>query len=199
LSERIGILGGTFDPFHRGHLGAAEAAVGCARLNRVIFVPAAEPPHRPPPVASAEQRLEMCRLVTAAAPRYTVSDIELKRGGPSYTADTLVEMRRLRPEDELFLILGWDAARLFSTWHRPNQVSELATIVIVARPGSDAPRQEDLEEVGLKPAGVVLCLRPTPNVSASEIRKAVAEGKPISDMVPPSVEKYIASHRLYAG
>ena len=170
-----------------------------ATLDRIVFIPAAQPPHRPPPVASAEQRLEMCRLSTAAAPRLDVSDIELRRGGPSYTVDTLEEMRRLRPEDELYLILGWDAARLFSTWHRPEEVRKLATIVIIARPGSEAPRAEDMEGAGLGQANVLLCLVPTPNISASEVRKAVAEGKPISNMVTPAVEKYIASHRLYAG
>jgi nicotinate-nucleotide adenylyltransferase len=193
------LLGGTFDPFHNGHLAAAEAAIGCARLDRVVFIPAAQPPHRPPAVASAEQRLEMCRLGIASELRFTVSDVELKRGGPSYTVDTLVELRRLQPEDELFLILGWDAARLFSTWHRPEQVRELATILVIARPGSEAPREEDLEGAGLDKAKVVLCLRPTLDVSASEIRRAVAAGEPISAMVPPAVERYIASHGLYAG
>jgi nicotinate-nucleotide adenylyltransferase len=196
---RLGLLGGTFDPFHNGHLAAAEAAIGCAQLDRVIFIPAAQPPHRPPAVASAEQRLEMCRLGIGDKARFEVSDIELERGGASYTVDTLIEMRGMQPEDELFLILGWDAARLFSTWHRPNEVRELAMVVVVARPGSEAPREEELEGVGLDKAKVVLCLRPTPDISASEIRRAVAEDKPIGGKVPAAVERYIASHRLYAG
>jgi len=108
-------------------------------------------------------------------------------------------MRRSQPEDELFLILGWDAARLFSTWHRPDDVRELATIVVVARPGSAAPREEDLKGVGLGKAKVVLCLRTTPDVSASEIRKALAARESITGKVPSAVEKYIASHRVYAG
>ena len=197
--NRLGLLGGTFDPFHNGHLGAAEAAIGCAHLDRVVFIPAAQPPHRPPAVASAEERLEMCRLGIAGEPRFEVSDVELRRGGPSYTVDTLAEIRRGQPEDELFLILGWDAARLFSTWHRPNEVREMATIVVVARPGSESPRNEDLEGVGLERAKVMLCLRPTPDVSASEIRRAVAAAETISGKVPAAVERYIASHRLYAG
>jgi nicotinate-nucleotide adenylyltransferase len=196
---RLGLLGGTFDPFHNGHLAAAEAAIGCARLDRVVFIPAAQPPHRPPAVASAEQRLEMCRQGIAGEPRFTASDIELKRGGPSYTVDTLGEVRRLWPEDGLFLILGWDAARLFPSWHRPDEVRELATIVVVARPGSEAPRKADLKGVGLERAKVMLCLRATPDVSASEIRRAVAAGEPIDGKVPAAVERYIASHRLYAG
>jgi nicotinate-nucleotide adenylyltransferase len=193
------LLGGTFDPFHFGHLAAADSAVDCASLDRVVFIPAAQPPHRPPAIASPQRRLEMCRLGIEGEPRFEVSEVELKREGPSYTADTLEEMRRVQPEDELFLILGWDAARLFSTWHRPDEVRELATIVVVARPGSAAPRREDLEGVGLDRARVVLCLRTTPDVSASEIRRAVAAGESITGKVPSAVERYIASNRLYAG
>jgi nicotinate-nucleotide adenylyltransferase len=198
-SERIGVLGGTFDPIHSGHLAAAEAAIGCARLDRVIFVPAAQPPHRPPAAASAQQRLEMCSLATAGDTRFAVSDVELDRGGPSYTVDTLSEMRRLHPGDDLFLILGWDAARLFRTWRRPDEVRALASMVVVGRPGSEAPRAADLKPAGLDGEGVVLCLEPTPDISSSEIRRAVEAGESIASKVPAAVETYIASHRLYAG
>jgi nicotinate-nucleotide adenylyltransferase len=196
---RIGLLGGTFDPFHNGHLAAATAAIGCAQLDRVIFIPAAQPPHRPPAIAPAQQRLEMCRLGTTGDTRFTVSEVELKREGPSYTVDTLQEMQRIHPHEELFVILGWDAARLFSTWHKPDQVRELATIVVVARPGSESPSEEDLEGVGLDKDRTVLCLQATPDISASEIRRAVAAGESITGNVSPAVERYIASHRLYAG
>jgi nicotinate-nucleotide adenylyltransferase len=197
--SKLGLLGGTFDPLHNGHLAAAEAAIECAGLDSVVFIPAAQPPHRPPTVASAEQRLEMCRLGTAHNARFAVSEVELRRGGPSYTVDTLVEIRRAQPDDELFLILGWDAARLFSTWRRPEEVRSMASIVVVGRPGSDAPREEDLKPAGLAGTGVVLCLRPTPDISAREIRRAVAAGASIAGKVPGAVEGYIASHRLYAG
>jgi len=196
---RLGLLGGTFDPFHNGHLAAAVAAIQCAELERVVFIPASEPPHRPPAVAKPEQRMEMAKLGTAGELRFMVSDVELKREGPSYTVDTLKHIHEHRPEDELFLILGWDAARLFSTWHRPEEVQELATIIVVARPGSEAPREEDLKGVGLAKATVVLCQHPTPDVSASDVRKAVAAGEPITGKVPVAVERYIASHGLYAG
>lgn len=197
--SKIGLLGGTFDPFHFGHLAAADAAIDCAELDRVIFIPAAQPPHRPPAVASPHQRIEMCRLGIDGEPRFEVSDIELKREGPSYTVDTLAQWRKQEPDDELFLILGWDAAQLFSTWREPEKVRELATIVVVARPGGTAPREEDLKGVGLDKAKVVLCLTTTPDVSASEIRKAVAAGEPITGKVPKAVERFIAEHRLYAG
>jgi nicotinate-nucleotide adenylyltransferase len=196
---RIGLLGGTFDPVHAGHLGAAAVAIGCARLDRVIFVPAGQPPHRPPAVAAAQERLEMCRLAIAGDARFEVSDMELNRDGPSYTVDTLAELRRVHPADALFLILGWDAAHLFPTWRRPDEVRALASIVVVGRPGSEAPHEADLKEAGLEGEGVVLCLEPTPDVSASKIRRAVAAGESIAGKVPAAVERYIAAHRLYAG
>ena len=197
--SKIGIVGGTFDPLHNGHLAAAEAAIGCANLDRVVFIPAAQPPHRPPAVASAEQRLEMCKLATDGDVRFEVSDSELKRGGPSFTVDTLAELRRLNPGDELFLILGWDAARLFPSWRQPDKVRAQASILIVARPGSDAPREADLGPAGLAGKGVVLCLEPTPDVSASQIRRAIGAGETITGKVPVAVEQYIAALRLYAG
>jgi nicotinate-nucleotide adenylyltransferase len=196
---RLGVLGGTFDPVHAGHLAAAKAAIDCAGLDRVLFVPASQPPHRGPAAAGAEQRLEMCKLATGGEPRFVVSDVELNRAGPSYTVDTLIELRRLNPDDELFLILGWDAARLFPTWRRPDEVRSLASIVIVARPGSEAPSERDLEPVGMGGDGVSICLEPTPDISASEIRSAVAAGESIAGKVPAAVEQYIGAHRLYKG
>ena len=196
---RIGVLGGTFDPFHVGHLAAASVAIDCAQLERVIFVPAAQPPHRPPAVASVADRLEMCRLATSDTSRFALSDVEVKRAGPSYTAETLEEMGSLHPNAEFFLILGWDAASLFHTWHRPDRVRELASIVIVGRPGSAAPHVGDLKAAGLGGDGVELCLGQTPAVSASEVRRAVAAGESIAGMVPEAVEHYIATHHLYAG
>jgi nicotinate-nucleotide adenylyltransferase len=193
------VLGGTFDPFHLGHMAAASVAIDCAQLERVIFVPAGQPPHRPPAVAPVQDRLAMCKLATSDDARFAVSDIEVKRAGPSYTAETLDELRTLHPEVELFLILGWDAASLFHTWHRPDRVREVASIVIVGRPGSTAPQTADLKSAGLGGDGVVLCLGHTPAVSASEVRRAVAAGESIAGMVPESVEQYIKAHHLYAG
>jgi nicotinate-nucleotide adenylyltransferase len=193
------VIGGTFDPIHSGHLAAAKAAMECARLDEVLFVPAAQPPHRPPAVASAAERLDMCRLATAGDARFAVSDIELNREGPSYTVDTLAELGRMHTGDEIFLILGWDAARLFPTWRSPDQVRSLASIVVVGRPGSDAPSEGDLGPAGLGGEGVTLCLEPTPEVSASDIRSRVARGASVAGKVPEAVDRYIAAHRLYRG
>jgi len=194
---RLGILGGTFDPMHNGHLATAEAAIECAELDEVVFVPTGTPPHRPAAVASAAQRLEMCRLATAGDPRFAVSDVEVKRAGPSYTADTLLSLRGANPHAELFLILGWDAASFFRTWHRPDEVIALAPVVVVTRPGHEVPGTDALTAAGLQPGRVILCRHPTPAVSASAIRQAVSGGESIAGLVPEAVERYIASQRLY--
>jgi nicotinate-nucleotide adenylyltransferase len=195
---RTGVLGGTFDPVHVGHLAAAGAAIDCARLDRVIFMPSGQPPHRASAAAGPEHRLEMTRLATSGDARFAVSDLELLRPGVSFTSDTLRELRSLDPRAELFLILGWDAARLFSTWHEPEKVRELATIVVVARPGSASPQQADLEAAGLGGERVILCLDRTPDVSASGIRDDIKRARSIQGKVPPAVERYIATHHLYA-
>jgi len=195
--KRIGVLGGTFDPIHVGHLAAARAAIDCAQLDRIIFVPTGRPPHRPPTATEPGHRLEMTRLATSLDERFEVSDVEVKRPGRSFTSDTLRELHAQHPEDQLVLVLGWDAARLFKTWHEPDDVRRLATIAVVARPGSGSPQQSDLDAAGLDGDGVILCLVGTPDVSASEIRQDIKEGRSIEGKVPPAVERYIAAHRLY--
>ena len=193
------MLGGTFDPMHNGHLAAAEAAIECADLDEVVFVPTGSPPHRPPAVASGSQRLEMCRLATAGDSRFAVSDMELVREGPSYTLDTLLGLRGANPHAELFLVLGWDAASQFGSWHRPADVLALAPIVLISRPGRATPTEADVEAAGLAPARVILCPRLTPAVSASEIRRQIASGGKVSGGLPDAVERYIVSHHLYGG
>jgi nicotinate-nucleotide adenylyltransferase len=184
---KTGVLGGTFDPIHLGHLAAARAAMDCAALDRVVFVPTGVPPHRAATVAGADDRLQMCRLAVAGEKGFEVSDLELRREGVSYTVDTLRELHRLHPGDDLFLILGWDAARLLETWHEPQEVRRLARVVVVTRPGSGSP--ETTTEV--------LCERPTPNISGSGLRRAIARGDDVSDRLPDAVASYIAARGLY--
>lgn len=191
------MVGGTFDPIHNGHLAAAEAAIDCAELDEVVFVPTGTPPHRPPAVASSEQRLEMCRLATQDDPRFSVSDLEVNRRGPSYTVDTLLALRASNPHAELFLVLGWDAAALFRSWHQPDEVIALAPVVVVTRPGRRSPGTKELIAAGLQPGRSILCEVPTPAVSASAIREAVREHRGIAGLVPEAVERYIASAHLY--
>ena len=195
---RIGIFGGTFDPIHLGHLAAARAAMGCARLDRVLIMPSAQPPHRDAATAPAGQRLAMCALAVEDEAGLEVSDLEIRRGGLSYTSDTLTELHRIHPADELYLILGWDAARLFSSWHEPEQVKRLASVVVVGRPGTAAPDEAKLKSAGLDGARTILCLEPTPDISGSALRQAIADGRPVAGLVPEKVARFIASHHLYA-
>ena len=194
---RVGILGGTFDPIHIGHLAAARAAMECAHLDRVVFIPSAQPPHRAMAAAPAKDRLAMTRFAVEGEAGFEVSDIEISRGGVSYTSDTLSELRQAHPDDELFLILGWDAASLFSSWHEPRRVSELASIVIVARPGTENPGPSELAAAGLETARVINCFVGTPDVSASEVRDLLAARESVAGKVPPAVERYITSKHLY--
>jgi len=196
---RVGILGGTFDPIHVGHVAAAKVALECASLDRVLFVPSAQPPHRAAALAPAQDRLEMCRLAIEGERRFEVSDVEIQRGGRSYTVDTLIDLRRLRPHDELFLILGWDAARLLREWRDPVKVIELATIVAISRPGTQEPHQSDFADAGLEAGRFTFCtLQTTPDVSGSAVRRAIARGESVAGKVPAQVERYIAAHHLYA-
>lgn len=194
---RVGVFGGTFDPIHVGHLAAARAAIECAQLDRVLFVPSAQPPHRAAAVGPAKDRLAMARLAIESEPRFEVSDVEVARGGRSYTVDTVSELHGAHPGDKLFLILGWDAARLFKTWREPERVSDLATVVIVGRPGMPLPTPVDIKAGGLDPTGVIVCTVPTPDISGSALRAAIAAGESVSGQVPASVESYITDHRLY--
>ena len=169
----------------------------CAQLDRVLFIPSAQPPHRGAATAPAEDRLAMTNLAIQGETGFEVSDVEVTRGGVSYTADTLAELHREHPSDELFLILGWDAARLFRTWHEPDRVSKLASVVIVDRPGLGQVKSSELAGLGLDPARVVTCHVPTPDVSASAVRRAIAAGRPVTGQLPLVVERYIAERRLY--
>ena len=194
---RLGVFGGTFDPIHEGHLAAAKFALECAQLDRVLFVPSAQPPHRGVAVAPPEDRLAMTRLAVQGEPSFEVSDVEVGRGGKSYTADTLGELQRRHRSDELFLILGWDAARQFRTWREPDRVSKLASVVIVDRPGLEPPKPSEFAGLGLDPSRVILCHVPTPDVSASGLRRDIAAGRSVAGQLPPAVERYITEHQLY--
>lgn len=194
---KVGILGGTFDPIHLGHVAAARAAMECVGFKLVLFIPSAIPPHREPAVATPRQRLDMSARAIAGERHFEVSDIEIKRGGKSYTADTIEELARSHPGDELYLILGWDAARLFGTWHRPDVIRRLAHVVVVGRPRTTAPHEEELKAAGLDPQRTVLCQGHTPDISASELRRAIASGQPTGEMLSEGVRRYIAEHHLY--
>jgi nicotinate-nucleotide adenylyltransferase len=195
---RIGLMGGTFDPIHEGHLEAATAALDCAQLELVLLVPAGRPPHKRGTRASAADRLEMSRLAAAGRPGLGVWDWEALRSDPSYTVDTLRTFRAERPADEPFLILGWDAARDLRSWREPEAVLRLAELVVVARPGLDSPTPDALRAAGIDPDRVILCLVGTPDVAATSIRRRAARHESLDGLVPARVEDYIRERGLYA-
>jgi nicotinate-nucleotide adenylyltransferase len=187
----LGILGGTFDPIHLGHLRAAESAREALGLERVLFVPSAQPPHRPAPRASALDRYAMVALATAGRSEFVPCDLELERGGPSYSVDTLLELRDREPRQALVLILGSDALADLPAWREVGRIFSLARVAIVARPGAAAvtgPLPGDVERV----AGAGL------DVSSSAIRAHLAAGSSVHYLVPPAVAGYIAKRGLYA-
>jgi nicotinate-nucleotide adenylyltransferase len=194
---RVGVVGGTFDPIHLGHVALAEGARECARLERVLLIPAADPPHRGGPVASAQDRLEMVRLAAGDHEGLEVSDIELRREGPSYTADTLAALTSEMPGSELFLVLGWDAAAELRSWRRPDEVLRLARLIVVPRPGLPPPGKAELRAAGIDPDRTLLCPVITPRVEATEIRERARQGRSLHGLVAPAVEAYLVGRGLY--
>jgi nicotinate-nucleotide adenylyltransferase len=195
---RIGILGGAFNPPHIGHLVCAQETLLQLELEQVLWIPAGQPPHRELEAdPGAEARLEMVELAIAGDERFTSSRIELDRDGPSYTSDTLRELRRQAPDDELFLILGGDQAAALSSWHEPEEVLALATVAVVER--VTWTRNAIGIKIGrLRGAERVRYLdMPLMQVSSTVIRRRVAAERPIRYFVPEKVESYIAANGLY--
>jgi nicotinate-nucleotide adenylyltransferase len=196
---RIGILGGTFNPPHLAHLVCAQEAYLQLELERVLFVPAAIPPHKAvEDEPGAHHRLELCRLaITGDETRFGVSDLEIARPGPSYTVDTLIELQSRAPDNELFLIVGADIAAGLPEWHEPERVLSLATLTVAQRRGtSPAAVQEALG--GLRGGERSRFFEmPTIGLSSTMIRDRVRSGVPIRYFVPEPVSQYIDHHRLY--
>jgi nicotinate-nucleotide adenylyltransferase len=139
----------------------------------------------------------MSRLAARGHPRVVVSDLELRRPGPSYTVDTLAVLARSRPGDELFLVLGWDAARDLGSWREPERVLELARPVVVTRPGWTRPSPADLIAAGIDPERAVLCDAQTPDIEATHVRQLLESGRDLEGLLDPAVERYIRGHNLY--
>jgi nicotinate-nucleotide adenylyltransferase len=214
---RVGLIGGTFDPIHVGHLAAARAAERTLELTTIRLLPSARPPHRPDsPRASEYHRLEMTRLAVADAARepssarWEASDQELRRDGPSFTIDTLSALHRegLSPL-QIFFIIGADAFAEIATWHRYPAVLDAAHFAVVARPGTSLDQLRDrLPSLGDRmgaPSSALTATAPriilleaeTPDVSSTEVRRRAARGEPLDGLVTPAVAAYIAQHALY--
>jgi nicotinate-nucleotide adenylyltransferase len=203
---RVGILGGTFDPVHYGHLVIAEEVREALGLDRVLFVPAPRPPHKlDEEVAPIADRVAMVELAVAANPSFAVSEIEMGRDGPSYTVDTLAELAgeaaRQGVARELFFIISAEALADIREWHEPERLLELARLAVVPRPGSPLPEAARL--AAMLPGGAAAVGRielvgtvPLAN-SSSDVRARAASGRSIRYLVPPAVEAYIRDRRLY--
>jgi nicotinate-nucleotide adenylyltransferase len=188
---RIGLLGGSFDPPHVGHLLAASDAFDVLALDRLIFVPAATQPLKAGRAhATPEQRLGMTRLLAGTEERFDVSSIEIDRGGLSYTVDTLTALAGRWPAAELFLLVGADVPRSFPSWREPERISELATVVVLQR-------GDDSTDVARLPGTARVLATRHVDVSSTEIRQRVLEGKSIRGFVPDTVAAFIATERLY--
>jgi nicotinate-nucleotide adenylyltransferase len=209
---RVAVFGGSFNPIHYGHLLLADEVAETLGLDRILFVPAAHPPHKPATdLAPASERFAMVALAVAGHPKFAVSDLELTRPGPSYTVDTLSALAR--PGEELFLLIGSETFLDLLSWREPRRVAQLARLVVVPRTGSafdpeSAAAQKVLREVGAGPfaslrgttvpaRGTLVVHASSLPVSASELRRRAREGRSLAFRLPPSVIAYIEAHRLY--
>ncbi len=199
---RIGIFGGTFDPVHYGHLLLAESCREACRLDRVLLVPAATPPHKQRRTfSSGTHRLAMLELALGGHPGILASDIELIRGGVSYTVETLRSLKQQGPDDELFFLLGADSLNELPTWFEPAEICRLALPVVVGRGGSPPPDWQLLAP--LVSAERLELIRshhvsmPLIELSSTDIRQRVASGRSIRFRTPRAVEEYIAAQRLF--
>jgi len=201
VSRRLGILGGTFDPIHFGHLDAADAARRALQLDQVLLIPSSDPPHRPAdPLASGFHRFALVALAIQGHDALHVSDMELTRSGPSYTADTLRAVARQGwHPSQIFFILGSDAFAEIATWREFPAVLDAANFVVIARPGTtlEAAIARTPSLRGRQGKSVFLVEARTRDVSSSTIRARLAAHQPIDDLVPAAVARHIAAHHLY--
>lgn len=196
----LGILGGTFDPVHNGHLIIADVAREQLNLKEVLFIPAGQPWLKVErSITPAKHRLEMLRLALEDTPYCRISEMEIKRSGPTYTIDTINELRkRLDAEDELFFILGQDILMQLPQWHDASDMVQLCYLVAAPRPGVKKPDLKALEaQIPGITQRVMLMKEPKVDISASDIRERVARGLSVRHLVPEPVNRYIKEHRLY--
>ncbi len=196
---RIGVLGGTFNPPHLAHLVCASEAASQLDLDRVLLTPVARAPHKEAEHdPGAQERLELCRLAVAGDERLEICDLEVRRGGPSYTVDTLRELHEHAPEDDLTFIVGGDIALGLPSWHEPDEVLRLATLAVAERAGAGrGDIAERLRASFPDAAPPVFFDMPRLDISSSQIRRRVAEGRSIRYLVPDPVGEHIARGRFY--
>jgi nicotinate-nucleotide adenylyltransferase len=192
VKKRIGVMGGTFDPIHNGHLVAASEVASQFHLDEVIFVPTGEPWQKDRrPVSPAEDRYLMTVIATASNPQFSVSRIDVDRKGPTYTTDTLRDLRAEHADADLFFITGADALSQIFSWRNAEELFDLAHFIGVTRPG------HTLSDPGLPEGGVSLVEVPALAISSTDCRVRVARGEPVWYLVPDGVVRYIDKRRLY--
>ncbi len=199
---RLGIFGGTFDPVHFGHLILAEQCREQARLDEVCFVPAPRPPHKSEETLTRfEQRIEMLQLALAGQPAFRIDELEKDRAGPSYTVDTLAELQRRHPRDELFLMIGSDTLRELPGWYQPRRVLEMVSLLVMERPNNPVPPLDSLRAaLGLAPDDqfrLELLQTPQIDIASRDLRRRVGAGRSIRYFLPRAVEMYVIEKRLY--
>jgi len=196
---RIGILGGTFNPPHIAHLICASEAAAQLDLERVLLTPVATPPHKAATMdPGPEERLELCRLAVEGDERFGVCDLEVRRGGSSYTVATLRELHERAPEDDLTFIVGGDIALGLPSWHEPEAVLDLATLAVAERSGAGRHDvAERLEQAFPGRAALQFFDMPRMDISSSQVRRRAAAGRSIRYLVPDLVAERIARERLY--
>jgi nicotinate-nucleotide adenylyltransferase len=190
-SRRIGVMGGTFDPIHNGHLVAASEVAAAFNLDEVVFVPTGEPWQKQV-VSASEHRYLMTVIATASNPRFTVSRVDIDRDSPTYTVDTLRDLRSAHPNDELFFITGADAITQILGWKDADELWGLAKFVAVTRPGHEL-------KLPAVPVGAIEVLEiPALAISSTDVRERAREGKPLWYLVPDGIVQYIAKYELYS-
>jgi nicotinate-nucleotide adenylyltransferase len=197
---KMGILGGTFDPIHNGHLAIADEARTYLNLSEVLFLPAGQPWMKSDqPISAAHHRTAMIRLALEGRPYFKLSTIEIEYKGPSYSVDTIVKLRAQSEEAfDCYFIVGWDNLAKIPLWKDPAKLIETCFLAAVPRPGYDRPDMKKLEAAlpGISKK-VILMDKPRIDISATDIRNRVAQGRSISSLVPPAVENYIKESGLY--
>lgn len=209
--QLIGILGGTFDPVHNGHLAIAYSLINQLSCEQIQFIPCRHPPHRQEPTTTPLHRLTMLQLATKHLPQFYINEIELRREGPSYMVDTLTELNQELPHAALGLIVGVDVLTKFNTWHRWQSILQLAHLIVVNRPDYELPHEHWLqsllqqhrcdqhEQLISQKNGYIYFHDMPPNfTSASNIRRLLQEGEDITNEVPSNVAAYISQNHLYS-
>ena len=194
---RLGLFGGTFDPIHLGHLILAEQCREACGLDAVWFVVAGSPPHKKGERTPVAHRLEMARIAVAGHLSWEVSDVEARGPGPHYSVETLAAVRRDRPGDALFFLIGADSLVDLPTWRRPDEIARMATIVVVNRPGIDPEVTTALPDFGPGAFPVRSVSAPPIGIASHDLRRRMAAGRSVRYMVPRGVEAYIEANGLY--